>query len=89
MGLIELLKKMKNVTSNGIILGTGLEENLLVRERPHIGIQQRVKPAITTAIDLLILISCIEILSVCVAEVVANEALYNLGATCKWCFLIA
>ena len=84
---MEVLKKTKKITSNGIILGIGLEENLLVRESPHIGIQQRVKFNVTKAIVLVALISCTETLSVCDVEVV--DSLYSLAATCKWWFLIA
>ena len=75
---MELLKKTKNVTSNGIILGTGVGKNRFVRERLHIGIQHRKNPASTNAIDLLIFISWTEIL-VCVTA----GRVCRFGATSK------
>lgn len=75
---MELLKKTKNVTSNGTILGTGVGKNRFVRERLHIGIQHRKNPANTKAMDLLIFIYWMEIL-VCVT----TGMLCRFGATSK------
>ena len=62
------LKRLKNVTSNGILpfptvgFNSRLVNNRLAGERPHIGIHKRKKPANTHVIDLLIFIPWIEIL---------------------------